>query len=76
MTRKNSLVVIVILALFAFALWVILPIDSERFGREGIQLGLDLQGGVHMVYKADLSEVEAGKETEAINGAIACFRGN
>ena len=71
MPRKNSLVVIVILALFAFALWVILPLDSERFGREGIQLGLDLQGGVHMVYKADLSEIEAGKEDEAINGAIA-----
>ena len=71
MTRKNTLYLMVILALFAFALWVILPIDSERFGREGIQLGLDLQGGVRLVYQADLSSVESGDETEVIEGVIA-----
>ncbi|MDI6815383.1 MAG: protein translocase subunit SecD, partial [Dehalococcoidales bacterium] len=47
------------------------PVEGERFGRQGIRLGLDLQGGIHMVYKADLSSVEPGKETEAIDGAIA-----
>ncbi len=61
----------VILALFASALWVILPIDSERFGREGIQLGLDLQGGVRLVYQADLSSVTPGDEDEVIEGVIA-----
>ena len=34
-------------------------------------MGLDLQGGIHMVYQADLSSVESGKENEAIDGAIA-----
>jgi len=71
MTRRNSLYLIVILALFALALWVIFPIDSERFGREGIQLGLDLQGGVRLVYQADLSSVESGDEAEVIEGVIA-----
>ena len=71
MTRRNTLVLIIILALFAFALWALLPIEGERFGRQGIRLGLDLRGGIHMVYKADLSSVEPGKETEAIDGAIA-----
>lgn len=33
-----------------------------------INLGLDLQGGVHLVYQADMSNIEKGKETEAING--------
>jgi len=41
------------------------------FGREEMRLGLDLQGGVHMVYQADFSEVEPGAESEAIDGAIA-----
>lgn len=71
MARRNTLVLIIILALFAFALWALLPIEGERFGRQGIRLGLDLRGGIHMVYKADLSSVEPGKETEAIDGAIA-----
>ena len=71
MTRKNSLYLMVILALFTFALWVILPPDSERFGREGMQYGLDLQGGVRLVYQADLSSVEPGDEDEIIEGVIA-----
>jgi len=71
MTRRNTLALIIILALFAFALWALLPIEGERFGRQGIRLGLDLRGGIHMVYKADLSSVEPGKETEAIDSAIA-----
>ena len=71
MTRKNSLYLMVILALFTFAMWVILPPDSERFGREGMQYGLDLQGGVRLVYQADLSSVEPGDEDEVINGVIA-----
>ena len=71
MPRRNTLVLIIILILFASALWALLPVEAERLGRQGIQLGLDLKGGLHMVYKADLSSVEAGKETEAIDGAIA-----
>ena len=61
----------VILAIFIFALWVLLPVDSERFGRQGIRLGLDLQGGIHLVYKADLSQVEPDEEADVIDGVIA-----
>jgi len=71
MTRRNSLYLMVISALLALALWVILPLDSTRLGREGIQLGLDLQGGVRLVYQADLSSVEPGDEDEVIEGVIA-----
>ncbi len=71
MPRKNTLVFIIVLVLFAFALWVLLPIEGERFGREGMQMGLDLKGGVRLVYQADLSSVEPGEEAEAIDGVIA-----
>ncbi len=68
MTRKNILALIIILALFAFAVCaLILPV----FGRQEMRLGLDLQGGLHMVYKADLSSIESGREAEAIEGAMA-----
>jgi len=36
-----------------------------------MRLGLDLQGGIHMVYQADLSSIESGQESEAIDGTIA-----
>ena len=64
MPRRNTLTLIVILILFAFSLWAILPIEGERLGREGMRLGLDLQGGIHMVYKADLSQVEPGYSSD------------
>ena len=66
--RKNTLALIIILAIFGFAVSaLILPL----FDRQEMRLGLDLQGGIHMVYQADFSAVEPGKETEAIDGAIA-----
>jgi len=68
MTRKNTLVLMIILALFAFAVSALI---YPLWGRDVMRLGLDLQGGIHMVYQADFSEVEPGKESEAIDGAIA-----
>jgi len=68
MTRKNTLVLMIILALFAFAVSALI---YPLWGREAMRLGLDLQGGIHMVYQADFSAIEPGKESEAIDGAIA-----
>ena len=68
MTRKNTLVLMIILALFAFAVSALI---YPLWGREAMRLGLDLQGGIHMVYQADFSAIESGKESEAIDGAIA-----
>lgn len=71
MTRRNSIYLLIISALLVLALWILLPLDSTRLGREGIQLGLDLLGGVRLVYQADLSSVESGDEDEVIEGVIA-----
>jgi len=70
MTKRNMLTLMVVFVLFALVLWVILPLDSERFGRQGIRLGLDLQGGIHMVYKADLSQVKPDERADVIDGVI------
>ncbi len=66
MTRRNTLVFIVVLLLFAFAVCALI---YPMFDREEMRLGLDLQGGIHIVYQADLSEVEPGERASALEGA-------
>ena len=62
MTRKNIITFLVILIIFGFVLWAILPLQGERLGRQGLRLGLDLVGGVHLVYQADLPEEASGAD--------------
>jgi preprotein translocase subunit SecD len=62
MTRNNIIAFIVILIIFGFALWAILPLQGERLGRQGLRLGLDLVGGVHLVYQAEFPEDASGEE--------------
>ena len=59
---------IFILALFGFALWSIVPLDKDVFGREGLRLGLDLAGGSYMVYQANVSDIEPGTVDEIMDG--------
>jgi len=71
MPRRKRLVFIIVLIIFALALSIVLPINEGVLGKRGIRLGLDLQGGIHVVYKADLSSVESGERDNAIEGVIA-----
>jgi preprotein translocase subunit SecD len=71
MLRKNTRALIVILLLFVLALLVVLPLDKGLLGGRDVLLGLDLQGGIHLVYKADLSEVASGDTAEIMDGAVA-----
>ncbi len=54
--------------LFGFALWSVVPLDKNVFGREGLRLGLDLAGGSYLVYQADLSDVEPANKDEMMEG--------
>ncbi len=71
MFRKNRLSLVFILLVFVVALLVVIPVDKGVLFSRGVLLGLDLQGGIHLVYKADFSGVEAGKEAEIIDGVVA-----
>jgi preprotein translocase subunit SecD len=66
MTRGNIVVLLILLTLFAFAVCALV---YPLFDREELRLGLDLQGGVHIVYQADLSEVEPEERAGALEGA-------
>jgi preprotein translocase subunit SecD len=68
MTKRNTIFAAIIAAIFVFSL---VALFQPLFGRETMRLGLDLKGGIHMVYQADLSRIEKGSEGEAMAGAIA-----
>ncbi|MDP3879920.1 MAG: protein translocase subunit SecD [Dehalococcoidales bacterium] len=71
MITRNTRVFIIVMLIFVLAALVVLPIDEGILGRRGVRLGLDLQGGIHIVYRADLSSVGPGEEAGAIDGVIA-----
>jgi len=71
MPRRNTLVLIIILIIFALAMCVVLPVEEGKLGKRGVRLGLDLQGGIHMVYKADLSQITPGEEASVVEGVMA-----
>jgi protein-export membrane protein SecD len=62
MLRANTLVFILILILFAFAVCALV---FPMFDREEMRLGLDLVGGVHLVYQADFPEDATADEKAA-----------
>ncbi len=68
MRSRNAYLLIFILALFGFALWSIVPLDRDVFGREGLRLGLDLKGGSYLVYQADVSDIEPEYRDEIMEG--------
>jgi len=70
MARRNSLVLIILLIVFALAMLVVIPIDKGILGQKGTRLGLDLQGGIHVVYQADMSKVAPGGQKEALQGVV------
>lgn len=71
MLRRNSWVFVIVLIIFALALAVVFPIEKGTIGGQDVQLGLDLQGGMHIVYRADLSGLESDQHANALEGAKA-----
>ena len=70
MIKKNRIALIVVLVVFALSLLVVLPIDNGVLFSKDVLLGLDLKGGIHLVYKADLSGMDSGEQAETIDGII------
>ncbi len=68
MRRKSAYLLIFILALFGFALWSVVPLDRDVFGRDGLRLGLDLAGGSYLVYQADVSDIPPEDRDEIMEG--------
>jgi preprotein translocase subunit SecD len=73
MSRSNNIILLIIIILFGLSVWAIVP-DSQLSGlfqRDGMQLGLDLKGGVQLVYKVDFSDnMTTAEKKAAIDGTI------
>lgn len=75
MVKKKVYLIVVFIFLLAFLaanfsypyFWS-QRIGFPRFPEVPFQLGLDLQGGVHLLYQADLSRIPEGERTEAMAG--------
>jgi preprotein translocase subunit SecD len=68
--RRNTLIFLIIIVVFAVAAAIVFPLNGGAIGNKPVQLGLDLKGGVHMVYQADLSKVPAKEQDAAMNADI------
>jgi preprotein translocase subunit SecD len=67
MARRNGIIFVIIVVIFALTVWAVLPNSklSESLGRKGMRLGLDLVGGVHLVYQGQFSENTTGADKSA-----------
>jgi preprotein translocase subunit SecD len=74
MFRRNGLVFIIVLIIFFLAVLVVFPIEEGTLAKRGVRLGLDLQGGIHIVYSANLSAIEPDSRKSAMDGAAAIIQ--
>ena len=56
------------------SLLILFPMDKGTLLGRPIKLGLDLQGGTRIVYKADLSSIPDSQKGKALDGAIAVLQ--
>ena len=71
MGRRNTYLLVFILALFGFTLWSVVPLDTKLLGPNGLTLGLDLKGGSQLLYEADLSQKDPSiTDAEAMSAVI------
>jgi preprotein translocase subunit SecD len=67
--KGNVYLLIFILVLFGFALWSVVPLGRSVLGRQGLSLGLDLEGGSQLLYSANLSAKDPSQtDAEALQG--------
>jgi len=66
MSRRQTITLAVIIVIVAFSVAALL---TNMGGREGLVLGLDLRGGTNLVYEADFTDIEEGREADSLRGA-------
>jgi len=67
---SNLWLLFFIAVLVGFGIWAIVPLDGDRFGRQGLTLGLDLKGGAYLVYEADLSKKDASQTVDQVMTSV------
>jgi preprotein translocase subunit SecD len=71
--RRNTIVFMVIVVIAIVAAAIVFPLNGGAIFKRPVQLGLDLSGGVHLVYQADLSNVPAAEQNSAMDADVAAI---
>ncbi|MBT6301453.1 MAG: protein translocase subunit SecD [Candidatus Jacksonbacteria bacterium] len=67
--NRIRLTLVGILILAVAAVFVVVPDGPDLFGEEvKVHLGLDLQGGAHLVYQTDVSSIPSADQESAVDG--------
>ena len=67
--NRIRLTLVGILILAVAAVFVVIPDGPDLFGEEvKVHLGLDLQGGAHLVYQTDVSSIPSADQESAVDG--------
>ena len=69
MKRRTKYLLTFILLLFVFSIWVAVP-NSDILGRKGFKLGLDLEGGTHLIYSVDLTKKDPSQSDANVMEAV------
>jgi len=70
MRKRNSIIFIIILAIFIVAAAVVFPLGTQSsgtFGDKPLKVGLDLQGGIRLSYHADFTGIEPSRQQQALS---------
>jgi preprotein translocase subunit SecD len=71
LTRRNLIWLVSLAIIFILSVMVVVPLDKGLLFSRGISYGLDLKGGVQLIYQADLSSVEPDQRAEVMQSAAA-----
>ncbi|MFC1948791.1 protein translocase subunit SecD [Chloroflexota bacterium] len=64
------------MVVFILAACVVFPINEGLLGKKGVRLGLDLQGGLHVVYQAQFPEGTSEHEQASVLEGVIAVLGN
>ena len=65
-STKVRITFVIILLLAIFAGLIVWPNSPGWFGKFKVHLGLDLQGGTHLVYQADVSALDGAEKKDGV----------
>lgn len=69
MTRANRYWLVFIILLLAVSIWIAVT-PGSILGRKGFRLGLDLEGGTHLLYNVDLSNKDPSQSDADVIAAV------
>jgi preprotein translocase subunit SecD len=75
--RRNNIIFLIILVLFIIAAVIVFPLstkDGGLLGNRPVKLGVDLNGGTSIIYKADLSQIPEDQQSSAMDADVTAIR--